>query len=92
MLSLILLLIYPASIKRIRVGGPWRWLALPAGILDVLANYTELALLTWDFPKRGEYTFSMRLRRIQYGNRWQRWLASLIIPYLNYFDAGHVKP
>lgn len=93
MLSPLLLILYPLAIQY--KTRNWRWLTpltLFAIVLDVAANYTELALLTWDFPRKGEYTFSQRLSRLQYGNAWQRFISRLVIPYLNYFDPGHVKP
>lgn len=92
MLSLILALVYPLAIQY-KKGG-WHSIALvlaiPAYFLDVLVNYTELALLTWDVPKQHEYTFSTRLIRLQTGTPWQRFVAKVVIPYLNYFDPGHV--
>jgi hypothetical protein len=50
-------------------GGNWRILApfvAVALVVDVLLNYTELALLTLDFPMQGEWTFSKRLSRLQH--------------------------
>lgn len=91
-MTLLLALLYPLAIQYER-GGWWNLcllLAIPAAIIDVIANYTELALLTWDFPKKGEYTFSTRLVRLQEGTAWQRFIASVVIPYLNYFDPNHV--
>lgn len=91
MISLILALCYPLAIQyKVR---NWRWLApftLTVLVVDVIANYTELALLTGDLPQEGEYTFSQRLVRLQDGNLWQRIVAKIVIPYLNYFDPGHV--
>lgn len=88
---LLLALMYPLAVQyEVR---EWRWLApitLTALVVDVVSNYSDLAVLTWDFPRRGEYTFSQRLVRLQYGNRWQRFIARAVIPYLNYFDPGHV--
>jgi len=67
MISLLFLLpLYSIWVQHER-GGFWRhlWLvALVAGPADILLNYTELALLTGDFPKKGEYTFSKRLSRL----------------------------
>lgn len=61
-------------------------LVISAVALDVLLNYTLFALLTWDFPKAGEYTFSQRLERLARGDGWRakvaKWLAmSLLDPY-----------
>jgi hypothetical protein len=64
----ILFPLYFISIQYER-GGFWK-LLLPvvvlALILDVLLNFTELALLTLDFPMQGEWTFSKRLSRLQH--------------------------
>lgn len=85
---LILLAVYPLAIQYER-GGWWHWLFwlyFPAGLLDVLLNYTTLALYTWDFPKAGEYTFSRRLSRLQRQTDWRRWFAVVLKPFLDYFD------
>jgi hypothetical protein len=93
MISLALALLYPIAIQYKR-GGAWSALlplAFVTGVIDVIANYTELALLTWQFPLRTEPTFSHRLYRLRKGNRWQRFVARVVIPYLNFFDPGHIK-
>jgi hypothetical protein len=93
-MSLLLALLYPLAVQYER-GGWWRVLApvtLFALVIDIIGNYTELALLTWDFPKRGEYTFSTRLKRLQYDLSWRGELAQSIVAYLNYFapNGKHV--
>lgn len=91
-LPLILLVVYPLAIQYER-GGKWRVLIvlyLPAGVLDVLLNYTTLALYTWDFPARGEWTFSTRVRRLQYYPGWRGAIARLLKTYLNFWQKGHV--
>ena len=88
---LVLALCYPLAIQY-KVRG-WHWLApftLATIVLDVVCNYTDLALITGDFPRNGEYTFSQRLVRLQIGTRWQRFVARVTIPYLNFFDPDHV--
>lgn len=90
MFSLITLLLYPLAIQYEVRKWPIKWLYYFTGILDVFANYTELVILTLDSPEEGEWTFSKRLKRLQYGNRWQRFISAIIIPYLNYFQPGHV--
>ena len=88
MISLILFLLYPIAIQYER-GGWWRLLlpiTLFALIIDILANYTELALLTWDSPRRGEYTFSQRCVRMKAEDSWGGTIARFIEPYLDYFD------
>ena len=93
MISLLLALLYPLAVQYKR-GGFWR-AVLPVTlitlVIDVLANYTELALLTWQLPNEHEVTFSHRLYRLRKGNAWQRFVAKIVIPYLNYFDPGHIK-
>lgn len=54
--------------------------------LDVILNYTVFALLTLDFPRAREYTFSQRLNRLVLSDTWRgplaRWVAaSLLDPY-----------
>lgn len=74
MISLFLLLpLYCVAIQHER-GGLWKlcYIAvLPALFVDVLLNYTELALLTLDFPKWGEWTFSSRLKRLKDSQTWR---------------------
>ena len=66
-MSILLALLFPIAIQYER-GGFW-YLVLPitllAFVVDVIANYTELALLTWDFPRVNEFTFSQRLSRLK---------------------------
>lgn len=87
-MSLLLLILYPIAIQFER-GGLWRVL-LPVTLLtlliDVIANYTELALLTWDRPAKGEYTFSTRIKRLQYYSGWRGKFARLVRDYTNFFD------
>jgi hypothetical protein len=90
MLSILLLILYPLAIQYEVRKWPIRYLYYAVGIIDIIANYTELALFTLDRPRAGEYTFSQRLRRLQYGNRYNRLWARTIIPYLNFFQANHV--
>lgn len=84
----LLALLYVPAVQYNR-GGLWQ-LMLPVTVLtlliDVIANYTELALLTWDWPRKGEYTFSHRLARLQFDAGWRGRLAKLAIAYTNYFD------
>lgn len=93
-MSILLALLYPLAVQYER-GGWWRVLApvtVLALVIDVIANYTELALLTWDFPMRGEWTFSTRLKRLKYERGWRGALAKPITGYLNYFapNGKHV--
>lgn len=79
-------------------GGWWRvclLAALPALILNVLMNFTVLAVLTWDRPKRGEWTFSQRLGRLILDTGWRGTLAWYIARYLLDWadpDGIHIKP
>lgn len=89
-MSLILAILYPLAIQYGR-GGLWR-IVIPvtvlALLLDIWCNYTELALLTWDWPKQGEYTFSQRCHRMKTEDTWGGAVARFIEPYLDYFDPS----
>ena len=93
-MTILLALLYPIAVQYDR-GGRWRLLApltlLTIGV-NMLANYTELALLTWDFPQPGEHTFSQRLKRLVNDDGWRGALARGIAEVLNYFapDGKHV--
>ena len=77
---LILYALYAIGIQYKR-GGWWR-LVLPvtgiALVLDVALNYTVLAVLTWDRPRHGEWTFSKRLKRLRFNIDWRGPLALFI--------------
>ena len=85
-MTILLALLYPIAVQYDR-GGRWRLLApltlLTIGI-NLLANYTELALLTWDLPQPGEHTFSQRLKRLVNDRGWRGVLARGIAAGLNY--------
>ena len=87
---IILAILYPLAIQYTR-GGWWVLvtpLTIIALILDILCNYTELALLTWDWPKKGELTFSQRCHRMKSEDTWGGKVARFIEPYLDYFDPS----
>lgn len=93
-MTLLLALLYPLAVQFER-GGLWRLLApvtVFALLIDVVANYTELALLTWDFPQKGEHTFSTRLLRLRYNDDFTGQWCRAVIAYLNYFapNGKHV--
>ena len=80
-MTLLLWVLYPLAIQYER-GGWWRCVlpvTLLALIVDVIANWTELALLSqqarrmglWDWPRLGEWTFSTRLKRLRYNDDWR---------------------
>ena len=85
MFSIILAILYPIAIQYER-RGIW-YVVLPitffAFIIDVIANYTELAILTWDFPRSFEFTFSQRLSRLK---RMSDWRGKLCLPIANILD------
>ena len=89
-MSILLAIIYPLAVQIERKG--WWYLLAPvtifALVIDVIANYTELALMTWDFPRRGEHTFSTRLLRLKHDAGWRGFCARLIAKYLNYFSPS----
>jgi hypothetical protein len=92
--TLLLAILYPIAVQYER-GGWWRLLApvtVLALLIDVVANYTELALLTWDFPRKGEYTFSTRLLRLRYDTGATGAWCREVIRYLNFFapNGKHV--
>ncbi len=92
-LLILLILLYPVGIQYER-GGWWRLVAPIALVMlaiDVLANYTVLALITWDWPARGEWTFSTRCVRLQYYPTFGGRVARLTKAYCNYFMAGHIS-
>ena len=89
-MSILLALLYPLAVQ-VERGGWWYLLApltLVTLVLDVVCNYTELALLTWDFPTRGEYTFSTRLRRLKYYGSFRGKFARLVVDYLNFWSPS----
>ena len=61
-------------------------ITLLALLIDVIANYTELALLTLDFPRQGEYTFSQRCSRLKLEDNWGGKVARACEPYVDMFD------
>lgn len=92
MLTLILALSFPLAIQYER-GGWWsvlKPLALLVAIIDVAANYTELALLTWDFPRENETTFSQRCKRLIHQDNWAGTVGRIAQVYCNLFDEGHI--
>lgn len=86
-MSLILFLLYPIAIQYER-GGWWYLLApvtFTALVIDIIANYTELALV-FGWPRKGEFTFSQRLKRLSYRADWRGDVAQWCIWYTNKFD------
>jgi len=78
-------LAYPAAIQFKR-GGAWVVLAPFAAfvwLIDVIANYTEVALV-FDWPERGDYTITARVRRMKSSPlESRRELAKLMQIYLD---------
>ena len=90
-MSILLALLYPIAIQYER-GGFWFILfpiTLFALVIDLIANYTELAILTLDFPRAGEYTFSNRLVRIQNTEGWTGFVGRNVAAYCNYWAPNH---
>jgi hypothetical protein len=86
-MSILLFLLYPVAIQ-VERGGAWNLLlpvTLLALLIDVLANYTELALI-FGWPRSGEWTFSQRLRRLSWRADWRGDLARWCIDYTDRFD------
>ena len=92
-MTILLAMLYPIAVQYER-GGWWRLLA-PATFLtlfiDVIANYTELALITWDFPTKNECTFSTRVQRLQYYAGWRGSFARAVKAYCNFFYKNHIR-
>lgn len=87
-MTILLALLFPLAIQYER-GGAWRLLApvtFVAVLLDIAANYSELALLTWDWPRKGEHLFSQRLKRLIHNDGWRGSVARAVAKPLNYFD------
>lgn len=85
MITAILFMCYAIGIQYER-GGLWnvcRIVYAAGWFVDVLANYTELALLTWDLPRWGEWTFSQRLPRLIRQKGWRSTLAVHIAQLLD---------
>jgi len=90
-MSIILLIFAPLALQY-ELGN--KWLAPVAFVfllLDVIANYTELALLTWDWPLPGEYTFSKRLARLRRYPGLMGEICENLSRYLNNISPGHVR-
>lgn len=70
-----------------RVVAPVTLIAL---VLDVLLNFTELALITWDRPRdEHELTFSNRLKRLVKDGGWRGNFARFVARrMLNPFAPG----
>lgn len=77
--------LYPLAIQFKR-GGLWLAvtpITLLVVLLDVLANYTELALI-FGWPREGEYTITRRIRRMHFDEvEARRKLAELVQVYLD---------
>ena len=79
-----LLILWPLYIIGVQYdrGGWWRLLmpiTLVALVLDVWLNFTELALLTWDWPRNeDELTFSNRLKRLVHDGGWRGSFARFV--------------
>ena len=100
--TLFVLYVFSMNVQRVQETHrmtAWHWLLAGAYVilaiaLDVVLNYTVLALMTWDFPKAKEYTFSQRLNRLVKDTGWRGVAARGIAFVLNPFDSdprGHVR-
>lgn len=92
-MTILLALLYPIAVQYER-GGWWRMvmpITLVALFIDLIANYTELALITWDFPAKHEWTFSTRAQRLQYYSGWRGYFARAVKAYCNFFFKNHIR-
>ncbi len=81
-------------IKRGVESGQWtgwrKWVAyavgytilIPGYLYDVLYNYTWGSLMFWQFPRKGEPTFTARLKRTVFDNGWRGTVARFVCRYL----------
>lgn len=77
----------------------WQWWAItvPGYLLlivgypyDVLYNLTYGTICFWQFPRRGEWTFTARLQRCVHLATWRGQLARFVCRYLvEPWDADH---
>ena len=81
-------LLYAVGIQALR-GGLWRVLmpvTFVAALLDVILNYTLFAVMTLDWPRRGELMFSQRLNRLTTNHDWRgtaaRWTAKYLLDWV----------
>lgn len=99
--ALFILYVFSMNVQRVyeqRRMTTWHWLFAGAWVvfailLDVVLNYTLLAVLTLDFPKSGEYTFSQRLERLVRQDGLRGKVARSIAFVLDPFDPSgkHIK-
>jgi hypothetical protein len=94
-MTILLALLYPLAIQYER-GGWWRIIApvtVLALLIDVIANYTELSLAFWEWPRYGEWTFSTRLNRLITWEDWRGSVARPIAAVLNYIapSGKHIE-
>jgi len=87
-LPLALAVLYIPAIQYER-GGKWKAMApvtIVAALLDVYLNYTTFAAYTWDSPRKQEYMFSQRCKRLVKDVGWRGLIARLVARYTNKFD------
>ena len=90
----IILLILPtiillATFERALLGDN-KAIQLIGFIADVLANYGLLMILFYDFPRKGEWTFSKRLPRLCNLPGWRGRFARRCKIYINKRVPGHI--
>lgn len=83
-------LLYPIAIQ-FKKGGWWRTLTpltLLVAMTDVIANYTEVALV-FGFPEKGDYTITRRMRRMEESDPLEsrRAFAKMINTFLHACEA-----
>jgi hypothetical protein len=74
-------------------------LAIPiiiwAVVLDVLLNLFVFSILLFEFPKKGEWTFSQRLNRLVKCDNWRRpvarWVAASLLDPYSHDGKPHIK-
>jgi hypothetical protein len=90
MISILTLLLYPLAIQYER-KGLWRLLFLLyvlTGLLDIIANYTEVSLICLKWPAVRKPTVSMRIPELLLNPFWKP-IAYQLAKYLNYWSPSH---
>ena len=78
-----------ATFERALVGNS-KPLLLVAFVADVVANFSTLALLFWDWAQYGEWTFSKRLPRLCNLPGWRGRFALRCKDFVNKKVVGHI--
>jgi hypothetical protein len=84
-MSLLLAILFPRVVK-----SKAHWFIAFFLALDVLVNYTEVTVAFLQFPRKGDWTVTKRLRSLKGDTTWRGRMAAGISEWLNKVDPGHV--